>query len=122
MGKLAAYTPNDDLFIGRIRETFSGATQWDKRGLIADSIVTAQNCGFVKMDSEEGERLIYIGIAGTTSERGVQYHELVEYYDQIIDLVVEYLTESTEGGIQRIGTAKGFGRGRSPLKSHPRIR
>ncbi len=98
MKKLATYTPNDDFFIGRIRESFPEAVQWDKRGVILEEITTAQNIGFVQVGDGKNKRLLYVGIVGTSSSaKEASYRELVAYYDKTIDLITEYLIASSNG-------------------------
>ncbi len=95
--KLREYTPNDDLYIGRIRESFLKAKQWNKRGVIVDSLITVQDTGFVQVGEGENSRIFYIGIAGeSTSRKPMSYEEGVVYFDRIMDLLTEYLVESSE--------------------------
>jgi hypothetical protein len=92
--KLNEYTPNDDLYLGRIKETFPNTIQWNKRGVIVDSIMTIQDTGVIQIGEGSNKRTFYVGIAGTSKPgKEISYEGGVEYIDKVVDLLVGYLKE-----------------------------
>ncbi|MGI6423583.1 MAG: serine hydrolase [Candidatus Dojkabacteria bacterium] len=95
--KMAEYTENDDMMIGELKKQFPNAKQWNKRGIIADDILTVQDSGITLIPTADGNRYLYIGIAGSgNNNRPIKYEEVREFISSIMDDISKYIKDSKQ--------------------------
>lgn len=93
--KLGKYTESDDGLLGVIRKRFPDAMVWNKRGTIAEGLVTVQDSGIIHIPSEKGDRFFYMGIAGESTERqSTTYEDMEKYIEEMVDILGEYVIET----------------------------
>jgi len=101
---LEQYTSNDDTLLGSIREFFpEGSVKiYNKRGVITDGILTVQDTGIVVIDTPQGKRVFYFGIAGESSlENGVPYEQMVDFIDLLVSKLGQYISGSTKSSFDK---------------------
>jgi hypothetical protein len=91
LDNLQAYTPSDDLRLGKIRQFLpSGYSFYNKRGTITEGILVVADTAIVQVPTAQGDKVYIITAFAYQGENTTSYSQLVDGFGRIAVLLWQY--------------------------------